>query len=93
MNLAFSYENLKDFKGAQEQYGRVLEIDPKSPKAYFGLARAYALEGQEQKALQVLHKAQLLAPEDKVDVQKIHDIIEKRKIGAISHRPYKKGKK
>lgn len=90
LSLAESYENLKDFEGAKEQYDRVIEVSPKGSKGYFGLARVSALMGREAKALETLKKASALDPEDKVDVQKIHDIIEKnkkKKSGAIGGNP------
>ncbi|MBI3601395.1 MAG: tetratricopeptide repeat protein [Candidatus Omnitrophica bacterium] len=79
LNLALAYENLKDFKGAVGQYQRVIEMDPRSSKGYFGLARAYALDGKRPQALNMLHQFQMMAPEDKVNVQKIRDIMDKNK--------------
>ena len=79
LSLAGAYENLKNYKGAIAQYERVLEGNSKNSMGYFGLARNYALLNQEKMALKYLSKAQNLAPEDKVDVSKIHDIIDKNK--------------
>ncbi len=79
LNLAKAYEDLKDYTGALEQYERAVELDPRSSKGYFGLSRSYALTGKDTAALDFLKKAQALTPEDKVDVQKIHDILEKNK--------------
>ena len=79
VNLAVAYEHLKDFKGAAYQYERIIELDPDNPKGHFGLAKAYALDGQKQKALDALAQAQKMSPEDKVDVKKIHAIIDKNK--------------
>ena len=84
LGLAQAYENLKDYEGAFSQYQRLLGISPKSVQGYFGMARCYALECQEKKALNILAEARKLGLEDKVDVQKIHDIInsKKRKLSA-----------
>jgi len=79
INLAKAYENLKDYRGAIGQYERLLEMDCKTAKVYYGFSRSYALLGQEPMALRFLSKAKGLDPEDKVDVQRIHDIIEKNK--------------
>ncbi|MBF0504298.1 MAG: tetratricopeptide repeat protein [Candidatus Omnitrophica bacterium] len=78
--LALAYENLKNYQGAIGQYQRWVESAPKDPHALLGLARVYALAGQDRKALDILQQAQKLAPEDKVDVQKIRDIIKNKKI-------------
>ena len=89
LDLALAYEDLKEYKGSVIQYQRVADADPKNSRAFFGLARVYALEGQDKKALQLLSQAQQMAPEDKVDVQKIHAIIDskKKKVGAQHARP------
>ncbi len=79
LDLAGAYEFLKDSNGAREQYERIIEADAKNSKAYFGLARLAALSGQEKKALDFLKTAQTLDSKDKVDVKKIHDIIENNK--------------
>ncbi len=79
MSLAESYENIKDYKGARYQYERVLEKDQNNFKGKLGLARSCALSGQEKKALDVLTHIQATSTEDKVDVKKIRDIIEKNK--------------
>ena len=75
LGLAQAYENLKDYSGAVSQYQRVLESSPKDIQSFFGMARSYAEEGQSQKALGMIDQAKKLGLEDKVDVQKIHDII------------------
>lgn len=79
LDLAMAYENLKEYQGAIIQYRRVVEASPKNVSARFGLARVYALSGQERQALDALNQAQKMAPEDKVDVKKIHDIIDSKK--------------
>ncbi len=79
LDLAMAYENLKEYQGAIIQYRRVVEASPKNVSARFGLARVYALSGQERQALDALNQAQKMAPEDKVDVKKIHDIINSKK--------------
>jgi tetratricopeptide (TPR) repeat protein len=89
LDLALAYENLKEYKGAISQYQRVADAAPKNPRAIFGLARVYALDGQEKEALDWLNQAKRIAPEDKVDVKKIHDIIDSKKIKPKD----KKGKK
>ena len=78
--LAQAYENLKVYDEAISQYQRVLEAAPKDVQANFGLARTYAEAGQNKKALDMLARAKKLGLEDKVDVQRIHDIINNKKI-------------
>jgi tetratricopeptide (TPR) repeat protein len=80
LGLARSYADLKDYPGAISQYLRVIEISPKNSEAYFGLARAYAQDGQDKKALDTLAKAKKLGLEDKLAVGKIHDIINSKRI-------------
>ena len=77
--LAQAYENLKDYNDAISQYQRVLDASPKDIQGYFGLARTYAEAGQDKKALDMLVGAKKLGLEDKVDVQKIRDIINSKK--------------
>jgi len=79
LGLAQAYEDLKDYKGAIIQYQRVVDASPKNVPGYFGLARSSAELGQDKKALELLGSAQKLGLEDKVDVQKIHDIINNKK--------------
>ena len=79
-DLALAYENLKEYKGAISQYQRVVEASPKDSHALFSLAHVYALAGQDNKALETLEQASKIAPEDKVDVQKIRDIIKNKKV-------------
>jgi len=79
LGLAQAYENLKDYNGAISQYRRVIDASPKDIPGYFGLARSLAEAGQDKKALELLSKAKKLGLEDKVDVQKIHDIIKGKK--------------
>ncbi|MBF0489621.1 MAG: tetratricopeptide repeat protein [Candidatus Omnitrophica bacterium] len=90
LGLAEAYVHLKNFKRALEQYNKVLEVDPKSARGYFGLAWVYASTNQEAKALDNLKQAQVLDKEDKVDVKKIHDIIEKNKKPKKDSEPLKK---
>jgi len=86
LGLAQAYEDLKFYPEAVDQYQLVLNSFPKNTQAYFGMARAYALEGQDKKSLSMLSTAKKLGLEDKVDVQKIHDIIntKKNKVGVGS---------
>jgi tetratricopeptide (TPR) repeat protein len=79
LGLAQAYENLKDYKDAISQYQRALDTSPKNIAGYFGMARSFAEEGQDQKALSMLAGAKKLGLEDKVDVQRIHDIINSKK--------------
>ena len=82
LRLAEAYENLKEYQGAILQYKRVLDATPKQAEAFFGLARTYAESGQDKNALEMLAKALKMGIEDKVDVQRIHDIINKKNGGA-----------
>jgi len=84
LGLAQSYEHLKVYSEAITQFQRVLDSSPKNIQAYFGLARTYAEEGQGTKALGMLVTAQKTGLEDKVDVQKIHDIINGKKIKKVN---------
>jgi tetratricopeptide (TPR) repeat protein len=79
IKLAESYEYLKDYKGAKEQYDRAIENGPGKAKPYFGLARVYILMGQDRKAADAIKQALTLDPEDKVAVKKIRDIIKSKK--------------
>ena len=79
LGLAQAYENLKDYNDAAIHYQRLLDGAPKDFQGNFGLARVYAMLGQDQKALDQLARAKKLGLEDKVDVQKNHDIINSKK--------------
>jgi tetratricopeptide (TPR) repeat protein len=92
LGLAQAYENLKDYDDAIIHYQRVNDASPKDIQASFGLARAYAEAGQSQKALDQLAKAKKLGLEDKVDVQKIRDIINSKKKKAEALVRKQKGK-
>ncbi|MBF0570648.1 MAG: tetratricopeptide repeat protein [Candidatus Omnitrophica bacterium] len=93
LGLAQAYENLNEYNEAIGQYQRVIDVSPKDVQGYFGLARTYAEAGQDKKALDLVAQAPKLGLEDKVDVQKIHDIINKRKNkqGALKHPLLRKG--
>jgi tetratricopeptide (TPR) repeat protein len=91
--LAQAYENLKDYAGAISQYQRVIDASPKNVQGYFGLARTYAEAGQYQKADDMITGAKKMGLEDKVDVQKIHDIInDHKKKQGVFKRPLSKQK-
>jgi len=92
LGLAQSYENLKSYDEAISFYQRALDAMPKNAGGYFGLARCYAQLGQDKKALDLLGVAQKMDPEDKIDVQKIHDIINSKKMkqGVVKHPLLKK---
>ena len=92
LGLAQAYEDLKDYSEAVNQYQRAVDSSPKNALAYFGLTRVYAQEGQDKKALDMLGKAKKLGVEDKVAVQKIHDIINKRYKQVVVKHPLLKGK-
>ncbi len=77
--LAQAYEHLKDYNRAISQFQRVLDVSPQNVSGYFGMARSYAEWGQDKKALDMLSAAQKLGLQDKVDVKRIHDIIEDQK--------------
>jgi tetratricopeptide (TPR) repeat protein len=79
LGLAAAYENLKYYDEAIGQYQRVVDASPRNAQGYFGLARCYAQTSQDKKALDLTDKAKKLEPEDKVDVKKIHDIINSKK--------------
>ncbi len=75
LGLAHAYENLKDYEGAIRQFQRVVESSASNPEGYLGLARSFAEAGQDNKALDLLARAPKAVMQDKVDVGKIHDII------------------
>ncbi|MBF0510829.1 MAG: tetratricopeptide repeat protein [Candidatus Omnitrophica bacterium] len=79
IGLAQAYEGLRNFQGALAQYQKVLDASPRDVSGYFGKARVYAQMGEEKKALDMLQAASKLGIEDKVDVQRIHDIINDKK--------------
>ena len=78
LGLALAYENLRYYHEAIGQYQRLLELSPNDVQGNFGLARCFALVGQDKEALDALAKAKKLGLEDKVDVQRIHDIIDSK---------------
>jgi len=84
LGLAQAYEDLKHYKEAISQYQRILESFPKDIKANFGIPRCYAEIGDTKQALKLLDYAQKLGLEDKIDVQKIHDIINGLKKSVIA---------
>ena len=72
----------------------MLDISSKNLQGYFGLARTYAETGQDAKALGMVGAAQKLGLEDKVDVQRIHDIInDKKKKEGMGKSPLEQKKK
>lgn len=73
-NLALAYEKLGDFKGAIGQYEKILHYDPKGPRWYFEMSKAYALDKQYENALKNLKHAHQLDPSDVVDLLKVGDI-------------------
>ena len=87
LGLAESYDNLKVYNGAITQYQSLVDSSPKDFQGYYGLAKVYAEMGQDKKALGLLSSAKKLGLQDKVAVQKIHDIIndQKKKLGSIKH--------
>jgi tetratricopeptide (TPR) repeat protein len=86
LGLAQAYEDLKDYQGAINQYQRVVDASGQNVQGYFGLARSYARAGQDKNALDLLARAQKLGLEDKVDVQKIHDIINNKKMKSMGRK-------
>jgi len=86
LGLAQAYEDLKDYNGAINQYQRVVDAFPQNAQGYFGLARSYAQAGQDKDALDLLARAKKLGLEDKVDVQKIHDIINSKKVKPVGRK-------
>ncbi|MDE1921345.1 MAG: tetratricopeptide repeat protein [Candidatus Omnitrophica bacterium] len=93
LGLAHAYEELKHYDGAIDEYRRVLSIFPRNIEGYFGLARCLAKEGKDKKALAMIDKAKKLGLEDKVDVQKIHDIINGKKKKVFINKQYFKRRK
>ena len=79
IGLAQTYESLKCYNEAVTQYQRVLDLSPKDIQGYLGIARTYAEAGHDKDALDWLARAKKLGLEDKIDVQKIHDIINNKK--------------
>ena len=57
----------------------MLDALPKDLDGYYGMARCYALDGQDKKSLDMLIGSKKLGIEDKVEVQKIRDIINNKK--------------
>jgi len=86
LGLAQAYEDLKDYNGAINQYQRVVDAFPQNAQGYFGLARSYAQAGQDKDALDLLARAKKLGLEDKVDVQRIHDIINSKKVKPVGRK-------
>jgi tetratricopeptide (TPR) repeat protein len=80
LGLAQSYEHLKYYNEAVSQYQRLIDASSKDTEGFFGMARSYAEMSQDSKALEMLARAQKMGLEDKVDVKRIHDIINNRKM-------------
>ncbi len=49
--------NLKDGDGAERAFRRVLELEPESPQAFYGIGDAYALRGDAEHAFQWFDRA------------------------------------
>ena len=67
-NLALSYYDLGEFKGAIEQYEKIIYKWPKDPKGHFLMTKTYVADEQYSKALEVLKKAYKLSPKSAGDV-------------------------
>jgi tetratricopeptide (TPR) repeat protein len=86
VQLATAYVNLKDYTQAIKQFDRVLEGDPENIKALFGKARALGYLGKHRIASKYLDQAKAIAPNEKEEISKISDIIEKNKRPETIHK-------
>ena len=74
-DLGLAYEKLGDFKGAIKQYQKIINSDPRGPKGYFQLARAYAREKKYEDVIKSLNQAHRLDSTDVMDLLKIGDVV------------------
>ncbi len=74
-DFALAYEKTGDLKGAIKQYQKIIVSNPQSPKGYFQLARAFALDKQYENSIKTLNQAHRLDKTDVMDLLKIGDMI------------------
>jgi pentatricopeptide repeat protein len=80
--MAMSYEYLNDYDRAINQYQRLHDANPKDAEIYYAIIRTYAKMGKLKKAESMLAGAKKLGFEDKVENDKIRDIINGKKKAA-----------
>jgi tetratricopeptide (TPR) repeat protein len=66
LQLGNLYLTIKDYQNAERQFQNVLQINPESAEAYYGLAGAYVNQGKKEETIAALQKVIELAPESRV---------------------------
>lgn len=74
-NLALSYYDLKDKKGAIKQYEKIIYMWPNDPKGHFLIAKTYVADEQYLKALEALKRAYRLSPQSVGDLLELGDMM------------------
>jgi tetratricopeptide (TPR) repeat protein len=64
LQLAFEAYDANDSRAAKERFGKVVQLDPSYPQAYYYLGVMYAAEGATKEAVQNLQRFLQLAPND-----------------------------
>jgi tetratricopeptide (TPR) repeat protein len=63
-NLGIIYLERPDYPAAQEQLQRLVDVSPETKEAYPALSQAYAKQGKDDRALEVMAQGAALAPDD-----------------------------
>ncbi len=74
-SFALCYLDLGEYKGAVQQYQKIIGSWPDDPRAYFLLSKAYAKDKQYDQTLDTLRKVHQLSPQDAADIYGIGDIV------------------
>lgn len=90
-NLALSYLDLEEYKGAIDQYKAILKMWPADPKGYFLLTKAYILDRQFSEAVNILTQAHTLSPSDIKDILELGDLMFQEKAYSQAQTAYKMG--
>ncbi len=66
LQLGNLYLTAGDYQNAERQFKSVLQVNPESAEAYYGLAGVYISEGKKEETIAALQKVIELAPESRV---------------------------
>ncbi len=66
LQLGNLYLTAGDYQNAERQFQSVLQVNPESAEAYYGLAGVYISEGKKEETIAALQKVIELAPESRV---------------------------
>jgi tetratricopeptide (TPR) repeat protein len=78
-NLALSYFELGNNKGAIKQYEKIIYLWPDDPKGFFFLTKMYVTNGEYPKAMETLRQAYRLSPESTGDLTELSDMLFEKK--------------